>query len=238
MLKRTMTSSAMQADSGLEYTVSFSNRRRVTIVVERDGSIIVRAPEGTSSDKIASIVQEKERWIREKVEHPQKFRPGRPPGKELVSGESMLYLGRNYRVEITKDSNGVILDQHFLIPRTTPAEARRLCREWYVARAHDRLVARATHWGKELGVELGGIAIVEDRYRWGSCSESGRVRLNWRLIKAPSSVIDYVIVHELAHLLEANHGDRFWSIVRSQLTNVEGSRNWLRENGQLLEEDL
>ncbi len=80
--------------------------------------------------------------------------------------------------------------------------------------------------------------IVDNRYRWGSCTVNDNVNLNWRLIKAPMFVIDYVIVHELAHLIEANHTPRFWNVVKSQITQVDKARQWLKQHGQLLEQKL
>jgi predicted metal-dependent hydrolase len=76
---------------------------------------------------------------------------------------------------------------------------------------------------------------VDNRYRWGSCTANNNVTFNWRLVKAPVSVIDYVVVHELAHLIEANHTPRFWNIVRAQIPNMGKKKEWLKEHGQLLE---
>jgi predicted metal-dependent hydrolase len=222
------------------YTIVYSNRRTVGISVERNGSVIVRAPEGTSDEELDRLVSSRKRWISEKVNHPQKYRAKNPPpGKELVSGESMLYLGRNYRVEITEScSNQIEFDQKFIVPRSIVDRGREEFRNWYKLTAEQNLVPRVLDWARRLGVEPGRVKVADVQYRWGSCTPAGNVSLNWRLIKAPISVADYVIVHELAHLLEANHGERFWSVVRSQIPRVDASRAWLREHGQLLEQDL
>jgi predicted metal-dependent hydrolase len=82
------------------------------------------------------------------------------------------------------------------------------------------------------------VLIVDDRLRWGACTAKNNIRLNWRLIKAPMSVIDYVIVHELAHLLESNHTPTFWNIVRAKVPGAEKSKAWLKVHGQLLEEEI
>jgi len=80
--------------------------------------------------------------------------------------------------------------------------------------------------------------IGDSRFRWGSCTPKDNVTINWRLIKAPVFVIDYVIAHELAHLIENNHTPRFWNIVRAQVPKMEKAKAWLREHGALLEQDL
>ena len=80
--------------------------------------------------------------------------------------------------------------------------------------------------------------IVDNQYRWGSCTPNGTVNFNWRLVKAPIFVIDYVVVHELAHLIENNHTSKFWNIVRASTPTVEKAKAWLKEHGQVLEEEV
>jgi predicted metal-dependent hydrolase len=87
-------------------------------------------------------------------------------------------------------------------------------------------------------VKFGEAKIVDNRYRWGSCTVKDNVNFNWRLIKAPMFVIDYVIVHELAHLMEPNHTPRFWNIVRARTPTTDKARAWLKEHGQILEVDV
>jgi len=89
-----------------------------------------------------------------------------------------------------------------------------------------------------LGVEVAVVKITRNRFRWGSCAFRNNLNFNWRLIKAPMFVIDYVIVHELAHLIESNHTPRFWNVVRSQTPTMEKAKAWLKEQGQLLEQEI
>ena len=224
----------------LAYTIQRSaKRRKLTITVERDRSVVVHAPEGMSEEKIRQVVESKRQWIYEKIGHPQKYQDlPHPPGKELVSGESALYLGRQYRIEVVKTGLAEIqFDQRFLIPATQGGETRRgLDGNGISVKAKEKIIPRVKHHARELGVDVAGVKIVDNRYRWGSCTLNNNVNFNWRLIKAPMFVIDYVIVHELAHLIEANHTPRFWNIVRAQAPTMEKAKAWLKENGQLLEE--
>ncbi|MGS0686531.1 M48 family metallopeptidase [Nakamurella sp. GG22] len=223
-----------------QYEVRYSERRSLRITVERDGRIVVRAPAGTARKDVDDLVRARQRWIRDKVGHPQKYPAQRhAPGKEMVAGESMLFLGEEYRVEVVESSSvGIEFDHKFIVPRRLVESAGHEFRKWYIAAARREMVPRAVGRAEQMGVEPGRISIVDLRYRWGSCSRSGAVRFNWRLIKAPMSVVDYVIVHEMAHLLEPSHSERFWSIVRSQIPRADRSRVWLKENGRLLEQDL
>jgi len=225
----------------LTYTIQRSpRRRRVTITVERDRSVVVHAPEGTSDERIRQVVESKRQWIYEKINHPQKYRSlPHPPGKELVSGESVLYLGRQYRIEIVETGlTEIQFAQRFLIPASKDSKRVETLREWYVRKAKEKIVPRVKRHARQLGVEVGEVRIVDNRYRWGSCTPNSNVNLNWRLIKAPMFVIDYVIIHELAHLIEANHTPRFWNIIRAQTPTMDKAKAWLREYGQLLEQTM
>ena len=214
-----------------------SKRKKVTITVERDRKVMVHAPNHASDEAIARIVEAKRHWIYQKTRHSQKY-ASRPhaPGKELVSGEAALYLGRNYRIEIVDTAAACIrFDQRFLIPASRTPHKKGAMREWYIERAKERILPRVVKQARELGVSFGQARIVDNRYRWGSCTVRDNINLNWRLIKAPIFVIDYVIAHELAHLLEPNHTLRFWNIVKTQVPTMEKAREWLREHGQILE---
>lgn len=225
----------------LAYTVKRSNKRRkLTITVERDRSVVVHAPLGTSDEKIRQVVESRRQWIYEKTGHPQKYRDlPHPPGKELVSGESALYLGRQYRIELVKKGlPSVRFAQRFYIPARQEMKRQEALREWYISKAKEKIIPRVRLHARELGVDVTGVKIVNNRYRWGSCTLKDNVNLNWRLIKAPMFVIDYVIIHELAHLIEPNHTPRFWNIVRTQAPKMEEAKSWLKEHGQLLEEAI
>ena len=225
----------------LTYIIQKSaKRRKLTITVERDRSVVVHAPEGTSDEKIEQAVASKRQWIYEKIGHPQKYQDlPHPPGKELVSGESALYLGRQYRIKVVKTGLAEIqFAQRFLIPAAQTSKRAEALREWYIGKAKEKIVPRVKQHARQLGVDVAGVKIVDSRYRWGSCTLNNNVNFNWRLIKAPMFVIDYVIVHELAHLIEANHTPRFWNIVRAQAPTMEKAKAWLKEHGQLLEQEI
>lgn len=225
----------------LTYQIVRSPRRKkLTITVERDRTIVVHAPEVASEEKVHQVVDAKRQWILEKLRHPQKYKERPPaPGKEVVNGESAPYLGRDYRIELTDTASGEVeFSRHFLVPPAHQAKRRAVLRDWYVLRAEVEILSRVERHARELGVQFKSAKIVDNLYRWGSCTPGNNVHFNWRLIKAPMFVIDYVIVHELAHLMESNHTSVFWSIVRAKTSTMEKAKTWLKENGQILEEDI
>ena len=222
----------------LDYKIVFSKRKTLTITVERNRSVVVTAPEGTTLEKISEVVESRKLWLYEKTRHAQKYSPlPHPPGKELVTGESMPYLGRYYRIELVDGDGGIQFEQKFLVPRAL-AKKSQAFRDWFMARAEEMIIPRVTMHAKNLGVTYKEAKIGNGKYRWGSCTPSDNVIFNWRLIKAPMFVIDYVLVHELAHLIEQNHTPRFWSIVRAQVPGMEKAKAWLQKNGVLLEQEL
>lgn len=225
----------------IDYEIRRSEtRRKLTISVERDRSVVVHAPLGVTDEKIREVVESKRLWIYEKLHHGRKYSElPHPPGKELVSGEAAFYLGRSYRIEVVDtDAAEIRFAQRFLIPSAHAPQRKAVLRAWYEERAKEKILPRVQQFAKSLGVEFKHARIVDNRYRWGSCTVKDNVNFNWRLIKAPMFVIDYVVVHELAHLIESNHTPRFWNIVTTQTPTMEKARAWLRENGQILEEDI
>lgn len=237
-----MTPSSTRHDAmELDYEIRRSTKRKkLTITVERDRSVVVHAPTNVPEETIRQLVGKKRAWLFEKLHHEQKYQPlPHPPGKELVSGEAALYLGRFYRIELVDDEGAQIhFAGKFLIPRSHARQRKQVLRQWYVERARGKILPRVSEHAHGLGVEFEQASISDSRYRWGSCTPGNTLNFNWRLIKAPMFVIDYVIVHELAHLIEANHTSRFWNIVRARHPAMERAREWLRENGQRLEEDV
>jgi len=225
----------------LTYTIQRSaKRRKLTITVERNRSVVVHAPEGIPDEKIEQVVASKRQWIYEKIGHPQKYQDlPHAPGKELVSGESALYLGRQYRIEVVKTGlNEIQFAQRFLIPDMPTSKQAEALREWYIGKAKEKIVPRVKQHARQLGVDVAEVKIVDNRFRWGSCTLKDNVNFSWRLIKAPMFVIDYIIVHELAHLIEANHTPRFWNIVSAQAPTMDKAKSWLKENGQQLEQEI
>lgn len=221
----------------LDYSIKYSDRKTFGISVERDKSIVVRVPDGTKERSVQDFVENKKFWIYTKLNHPQKY--VRKQKKEFVSGTGMMYLGRSYKLDVVdNDLSGVVFNNKFSIPKQQQVGAYDLFKQWYVDRALEKLPKRVKFYSNALGVTSGKLKVSELSYRWGSCTPKNNLNLNWRIIKAPVLVIDYIIVHELAHLLEPNHTPRFWGIVRTQLPKYGESKEWLKVNGNTLEEEF
>ena len=222
----------------LDYEIIYSKRKTLGITVERDSRVIVHAPEGMSAEKIEKAVDSKKLWLFEKTQHVQKY-PKVKQQKEFVTGGTLLYLGRNYRLEIVSDTlPDIEFHAKFIIGREKQALARELFQQWYETRAKERLNLRSRYFAKAMGVSFNRVMVSDLKYRWGSCTPNNNLNFNWRIIKAPSYVIDYLVIHELAHLLESNHTRRFWNIIAVQMPRLQEAREWLKTHGNLLEVDF
>lgn len=222
----------------LNYKIIYSNRKTIGITVERDRSVVVRAPLGSDPQKIKNLVERKKFWIFQKQNHVQKYNSVEVR-KEFVNGESVLYLGRNYRLQIIKsDRDDIKLVGKFIINHSSGSDIQNVFKNWFINKAKEKITPRIKYHSRNIGVKYDKILIMDMKYRWGSCTPKNNLCINWRLIKAPMSVIDYVIVHELAHLLELNHTPKFWNIVRAQTPNYERAKQWLKEHGEILESEF
>lgn len=222
----------------IEYQIKYSNRKTLNISVERDRSIVVRAPHYLTADKIDKIVQSKRQWIKEKLNHAQKY-PLVSENKEFVSGETLMYLGKNYQLLVVDEEiEGIEFDQRFKISKANQPKANELFKKWYLKQALIKIEPLATKYAKSLGVKYNQFKTSEMKYRWGSCTPANNIIFNWRIIKAPMYVLEYLVAHELVHLIENNHTPRFWNILSIQVPNYEKAKNWLKKNGQLLEVDF
>ncbi|MDX1908690.1 MAG: SprT family zinc-dependent metalloprotease [Bacteroidia bacterium] len=222
----------------IEYQIKYSNRKTLNISVERDRRVIVRAPHHLTADKIDKIVQSKRQWIKEKLNHAQKY-PLVSESKEFVSGETLMYLGKNYQLLIVEEEiEGIEFDQRFKISKVNQPKANELFKQWYLKQALIKIEPLATKYAKNLGVQYNQFKTSEMKYRWGSCTPANNIIFNWRIIKAPMYVLEYLVAHELVHLIENNHTPKFWNILSIQIPNYEKAKNWLKKNGQLLEVDF
>ena len=223
------------------YEIEYSKRRKtVGILVERDRRVIVKAPEGFPASRIQEIVEKKKDWIEEKVNNSYKY-PTQPSKKEFVSGESMMLMGRNCTLLVINENiRGIKFDGFsFRISKNNQERAHNLFVSWYKKYALSQIEPMAKSFAQRLGVTYNGCSVTDTmKYRWASCTPKGNVNFSWRIIKAPVFVIEYLIVHELAHLRISEHSLEFWNIVSIQVPSYEDAKIWLRDNGNVLEVDF
>jgi len=210
-----------------------SRRRTITLVVMQDSSVVVRAPLHASLPYIESMVRKKSGWIRKKLLEVS-LRP-KPSVKEFINGEEFLYIGRAYTLcfveQAAKDIE--LTDKLCLSARIKPI-ARHALRRWYKFAALKVIGERCQWYADATGYKPASLKVTDAKRRWGSCGSKGTLNFSWRLIMAPLEIIDYVVVHELAHIGQLNHSPAFWQKVADILPDYKKRERWLKENGGLL----
>lgn len=216
-----------------DYTVKRSQRKTLSIYLERDGSISVLAPESFTDEQIHSIVRSKNFQLYKYLAERDELNATRSL-REIVSGETFPYLGRNYRLQLV-DSQPVPLllkEGYFCLKYEDKGKAQEIFKEFYRSKGVPRITKRVQHFKEQMGVETGQVRVMDLQHRWASCTVStGDLNFHWKCMMAPLSILDYIIVHEMAHLKYDNHSDAFWNEVDKIMPDHRERKQWLRFNG-------
>jgi hypothetical protein len=224
--------------AGLDFEVQLSSSRRsIGITVDRDGSLIVKAPNECDEVELAAFAQDKRMWVYKKLAEKDLLLSHRPP-KEFVSGEGFAYLGRSHRLLLVdRHGSPVKLESGRLVMRRDVAErglGAAAMIDWYRARALRWLPRRVEPWAQRMGVSPAVINVSDLGYRWGSLGKESRLNLHWAAIQLRPALLDYIIVHELAHIVEPRHTAAFWLRVERTLPAFEGVKSELARLGGTL----
>ena len=228
------------------YTIELTQRKTVGIIIEPDGTIIVRAPHDMDENIIIETVNKKRKWIAEKIKANDKVKPPIPKIQEPVSGEKLRFKNVLYRLQVhNSDEKGTqvvrvcrtlhvyVNDQ--LVDNIRASEIKNAIIEWYKDKAIQFLSRRVERYSRYLKEEPKMIKIREIKLRWGSCTPEGTLLFNWRIMMAPVSAIDYVVIHELSHLQDPDHSASFWDMVESLQPTYRKWKEWLHVNGRQLD---
>lgn len=208
-----------------------SKRRTLALIVERDGSVTVRAPMRISGKAIHGFAEKHASWIEKKQAEMKSMAPEQV--RQYQPGERFLYLGKVYPLEIVKDAKkNLVLEETFKLAEPAQKNAELLFRNWYRKQAKRIIEARVKFFAERYQLQYGKIRITSARTRWGSCSSKGTLSFSWRLVTTPPEVIDYVVIHELAHTVHHNHSKRFWNLVEKLLPDFKEHRKRVRQYGQ------
>jgi predicted metal-dependent hydrolase len=217
------------ADTPVEYVLHRSGgRRRISISVDERG-LRVGAPLRASLREIEGVLRDHAAWVIKKL---SEWRNKRPPTRRWVSGETVCYLGLPRRLDIQAGATAVTPLNSVLmvcVPDAASEKAALAAKGWLRQQALAHFQQRIEHFRTHFTLQSVSIRLSNARSRWGSCHTSGRISLNWRLIHLPSHLIDYVVVHELAHLVEMNHSPRFWAVVARVIPDYAARRREIRK---------
>jgi predicted metal-dependent hydrolase len=215
----------------VSYTIKRSLRRRaISILVDEEG-VRVGAPWDATHTAIERLLRKHSAWVLRKL---QEWQVRRAPPRRWDDGEALMLLGERYTLRLAADAIGVQLRGRDLcvgIGGVRHAPVGRQVHEWLHRQALACFEDRVAHYCKALRIDgCPQVLLSSARTRWGSCHSSGRIHLNWRLVQMPARLLDYVVAHEVAHLMEMNHSPRFWRVVERLVPDYAACRRELRRD--------
>lgn len=202
-----------------------------TLVVE------VRASKGVSQRAVFEFLQSNEDWIQSSYQKMQEYR-AKLPQYSFVSGQKFLYLGKEMSLVFADVVDTQLIGQELVCPISIQGNSikiREAIRLFFKQEAEHIIFLRAYEVAKKMGIEPERIRLKDLKSRWGSCSQDKKISLNWKLLAAPLSVIDYVIIHEYCHLVHMNHSKKFWNMVEVHCPSWKLQKKWLHENAMKLD---
>ena len=211
-----------------------SRRKTISLTVQQDGTLLVRAPLHISDKFIQDLVNSRSEWISSKQKIALSVLAKKHP-KQFVNGENFLFLGQSYPLTIVPQSRELLtFDNQFKMASRACPRGLLVFEKWYKSQALQVFSERTAWFAKRYGFSYKIVKITSARTRWGSCNSRGTICFTWRLIMAPLSVIDYVIIHELVHTVERNHARGFWTKVATIIPDYKDKILWLNKNGSTL----
>ncbi len=226
--------SIILAGQPVSYTIRYSKKaKHIRLEIRSETGLTVIIPRSYSSKGVPALIKKKERWILEKLEKYNNAQISRH-NNTIKHGDAVLYLGRHFRVvEVQSSENTVSLsmatDMLIVNNKGGNRGLSAVIEDWYRKQALLLIEEKVKDFCARMGITYGKISIRGQKTRWGSCSKQGNLSFNWKLIMAPEPVIDYVIIHEIAHLTEMNHSNNFWRLVEYHCPEWRESRKRLKE---------
>lgn len=215
-------------------------RKTIQISFTPEGMLRLKTPYALTEGEAEKILSSKAKWICKQRQRLGDL-SGNPVNGKFAPDALLLYLGQEYRLKlIAADKDLVFIQGETLVvqcsapPAALQETAQKLLLNWYSEQARTALVSRTRYWAERIGVSPLRITIRDQKTRWGSCSTRGSLNYSWRLIMAPSQVLDYLVIHELCHMKIANHSPSFWRLVANYTVDYNNHRRWLKDNGSVL----
>jgi len=217
----------------IEKIIRTKRRKTVALQITEDATLIVRAPLRVRDKIIQEIVNHHSKWIERKIEQ-MRARKLKYSPKKFVEGEEFLYLGKYYKLHIVDEQDSELRFQDgFHLSKDALSYAKDLFVKWYKESAYEEISQRVNFYTKMMGLQYSRIKITGAKKILGSCTGKN-LNFSWRLVMAPLQIIDYVVAHEVVHLVEKNHSKVFWNKLQVLIPDYRERRQWLKENYFLL----
>lgn len=218
--------------SSVDIKIIRSKRKTVSIYIERDGKVTAIVPDHIEDSEISKILLTKEYQIHKGLAQWKQMNEAKV-AREYVNGQSFLYLGRNYRLKLIEEKLGVIKfsNGYFLLSKSEKEKAEILFIDFYKEKLNNKIQPIVIKYKGMLDVQPNKIKVMELKNRWASCSSKGNLNFHWKCAMAPVDVLNYIVVHEMVHLLHLNHTPVFWNEVDKVMPSYEKHITWLKHYG-------
>ena len=223
----------------LEMLIERTKRKRTISLQVKDKKLIIKAPTTVSRKNLDEVIQRKQRWIKQRAI--LDFEEQNLRNRKFIDNEKFYFRGNEYHLSLILGSEedvkieGGLLRVSYVDDKSIGREnIKRLLEDWYLKESIKILKARTEELAQQMRVQPCGITVKNYNSKWGSCTANNKISYNWRIIMAPDHIIDYLIVHELSHIIEPNHSKNFWYQVGNYCKDFQKKRKWLRENGHKL----
>jgi predicted metal-dependent hydrolase len=213
-----------------------AQRRALEITVDRGGELILSAPPEVPEATLRDFVLRKRMWVYKQLAKKESL-SHEPPRKVFAEGENFAYLGRSYRLRLVPESDVAVklVGGRFVMPKALARDGRAHLVRWYCERAKPWLTSKVSDYAARMEVDPAGVRAQELGYRWGSCGKGNWLYFHWKTILLPARIVEYVVVHEMAHLHEPHHTPEFWRRVERAMPDFEIRRDWLSRHGRGVE---
>ena len=223
----------------LEVQVERTNRKRTIALQVKNNKLIIKTPRSVSKKTLVDLIKRKQHWINQRaILH---FEEQNLKNREFIDNDKFYFRGDEYRLslilerkEAVKIEGGLLLVSYVDDKSIGRDTIKRLLEDWYLKESIKILKARTEELAQQMRVQPYEITVKNYKSKWGSCTSNNKISYNWRIIMAPDDIVDYLIVHELSHIIEPNHSKNFWYQVGNYCKDFQKKRKWLRENGHKL----
>jgi predicted metal-dependent hydrolase len=208
-----------------------SKRKTLSLTINENAELIIRAPKRLSIEKIQDFINEKESWIN------RKKRLIENQIKDVTSNHNkLLYLGNLFPINVEQNASKELFftGEEFIANSIEPDSLSLSIKKWYKNKFKEIALPRVAYFANKHNLMVNQVRIKNQKTMWGSCSSKNNINLNYLLLMAPMGVIDYVIVHELVHTIHRNHSTDFWDSVESIMPEFQEHKRWLKKNGYKL----
>jgi predicted metal-dependent hydrolase len=220
----------------IRFEIKYKTQTSIRITVDHYENVEVQVPKGTSNEKVIQLLERNWEPIQQKITE-MKDRLNGPQKKVYEHGESFLYLGSTYPIRIVQDINiekdNVQFDGehlHIHVQQLEDEKIKQAVRRFYYQQCKALVEKSVRHHQKHFKVKPRSIKISDSKTNWGTCDSKKQLTFNWRLAMAPIHVIDYVVVHEMCHMVHMNHDRSFWRLVGKIMPNYKEQEEWLAQS--------